>query len=819
MPEVKTTSFGYLLRAHRLRAGLSQEELADRAGLSVRGLRNLERGTRRSPYLRTVRVLATVLGLQDGEYRALLVAAGREHGSSERSPGGAPPALPLPSLIGREQLLEHVVALLVQNRTRLLTLTGVGGVGKTRLALAAALAVQAEYREGVVVVELATVPDHTQVLPLLAHRLGLDAAEQSHYLARLNSHLRDRRMLLVLDNLEHLIEARMDLLRLLEACPETALLVTSRLRLGVRGERELEVEPLALPALDVTPDPATLREVAAVRLFVERAQMQVPAFNLTRENASAVATICRQLDGLPLAIELAAARMRLFTAPQLQARLERRLSLLVGGPRDLPDRQQTMRATLAWSYQLLHAAEQTLFQRLAIFAGSCTVEAIQAICGTEQTGLEADLLLWLEALLNHHLLRRDEVDGMVRLSMLQTVREYAWEQLVATGGDHEVAARHAAYYLALAERRPALGSPEEGAVQVQLEREHDNLRAALAWCLANPQEGPPHAALRLCVALDFFWRARGYVSEGRAWLVKALEQDEAAPPALRARAYVAAGFMGWLQSDLEPATGLVEIGLGLANQAGDLEVCARAHNALAAIVSSRGSFVEARAHCEQALALYRAGGTPAQVAIQLNNLGNILMRTGDVAQAAPFLEECISLSERLGHHRLLAFALGNLGTVTSQLGDLVRAGNLLQRALAIFREQADLQNIATVLWSLGRLAFQRDELATARALLAESASSFDQLGSKEDLILALELLAAVLTAQRQARMAAVLLGAADAGRAATGAQRPGAEQQAYDACYAATVAALEAHTFADAWNTGQLYTLHAAVQAALAASV
>jgi predicted ATPase/Tfp pilus assembly protein PilF len=766
-------------------------------------------------------MLATVLGLRDAELQAFLAAAGRQQGPDGRSNGAVPPALPVPlqPLIGRDQLLAHIVALLVQDRARLLTLTGVGGVGKTRLALAVAQAVLTAYQDGVIVVELAAIHDPAQVLPLLMHRLGLDAPAPAAPLARLISFLHDRRMLLVLDNMEHLIDAAAQLVSVLEGCPDLAVLVTSRLRLGVRGERELAVEPLALPLPDAAPDPAGIKEVAAVRLFIERAQAQTPSFRLTRQNAGAVAAICRRLDGLPLAIELAAARMRLFTAPQLQARLERRLPLLMGGARDLPDRHQTMRTTIAWSYQLLHAAEQALFQRLAIFAGGATVEAVQAVCGTDDSGVEADLVLWLEALLDHHLIGRSEVENAVRLTMLDTVREYAWEQLVAAGNEREIAGRHAAYYLALAERRATPGSPEEMAMHAHLEIEHGNLRAALAWCLANPQAAPPHAALRFTVALDPFWRTRGYVSEGRIWLAQALAQGEAAPAALQARACVAAGFMGWLQGDLESATALALAGLDLARQSGEPEVCARAHNGLGAIENSKGNVAAAREHCEQALAIYRTSGAPAQVASQLNNLGNIIMRTSDVAQAIPPLEECISLSERVGHRRVLAFALGNLGAVTGQLGDSARAQDLLQRALALFKQQEDLQNSATVLWSLGRMAYQQGDLAAARALLTESATSFDQLGSKEDTILALELLAAVFTAQGQARTAALLLGAAAAGRAVTGAQRPDAEQPTYAAGYAATVAALEPHVFAAAWATGQVTSLPNAVQAALAATV
>ena len=962
MAEAQTTSFGHLLRSYRIRAGLSQQQLAERSALSLRGLSDLERGVRRSPYPRTVRVLAEVLDLQEAEYAAFLNASGRGQALAEQpriNDSLAPftPPLPLTSLIGREQILEQLLGLLIgsdppvlnrfdpdltplpsnttgfdppvkrqmpsnvkpgaaftpdltplpanapgkraaasanskQDRTRLLTLTGVGGVGKTRLALAVGMAAQAAYADGAVLVELAPVRDHLQVVPLIVRRLGLDDAGQLSPLARLVSYLRERQLLLILDNMEHLIEAMSDLVPLLESCPDLALLVTSRLRLGVRGELEVAVEPLALPEMtgfaltagfdppgvtgfdppDVTgfagfahtagfdpapvkrqttpgfappdltrpsngkrqtpsnvnpsatpsnahttePDPAAIGEAAAVRLFLERARSQVPAFRLTGQNAGAVVEICRRLDGLPLAIELAAARMRLFTPQQLLARLDRRLQVLVGGAHDLPDRQQTMRATIAWSYQLLNWAEQALFQRLAVFADGCTVEAVQAICGPELAALEPDLLLWLEALLNHHLLRRTEAAGSVRLTMLQTVREYAWEQLIAGGSMQEICARHAVYFLALAEQKKTLGSVELVRWQSQLEVEHDNLRAAVTWCMSAPTQAPPFAALRFADALQNFWIVRGYVSEARAWIAKILEHAGEGPPALRAQVNVAAAYMSWLQGDLESAAAQGLHGLRLAQLSGDQEVCANAHNTLCAVANSKGNLAEAREHGEQALALYRACGSMHRVARLLNNLGNLGMHAGDPARALPLLEESISLSEAIENRHVLALSLANMGAVTSQLGEFSRAATMLHRALAIFKDFEDLQNSAATVCLLGCIAWKQRDLGVARLLLTEAAEIFDRLGNKEDTIVALEYLAAVLTAQGDARTAALLLGAASAGRVATGSQRLAGDQSDFETCHAATIAALDAHSFAGAWAAGQVRTLHSAVQVAVA---
>jgi len=546
----RTATFGALLRQYRLQAGLSQETLAERARLSASAIAALERGRRNAPYPGTLTLLAEALDLAPAERAALVEASRRAPvaGAPPLAPASAPAAVPalviapLPTpptaLIGRERAQAEVVHLLRPGAARLVTLTGPGGVGKSRLALAVADALRDAYPDGVAFVDVAPIRDPTLVPATIARALGLNAATGST-IQPLAERLREERLLLVLDNVEQVVDAAPLLADLVAACPHLALLVTSRTALRVRAEQRFAAPPLTLPTTGQSLE--DVMSSMAVRLFVARARAVRPEFRLDADNAWAVAEICRRVDGLPLAIELAAARVGLLPPPALLQRLTHRLTALAVGARDLPDRQRTLRAAIDWSYDLLPEMERTLFRRLAVFVGGCAHDAVAEIC---THGLTLDPLDGVAALVEQSLLRQEDNAGEPRVGMLETIREYAWERLVGEGEEDATRRAHALYYLALAEAaEPALHDPAAGAWLARLEREHDNLRAALDWAWERDELT---LALRLTGALWWFWHIRGHLGEGRGWLERLLAADAAgsgsAPAAVRAKALVGAGW-------------------------------------------------------------------------------------------------------------------------------------------------------------------------------------------------------------------------------------------------------------------------------------
>jgi predicted ATPase/transcriptional regulator with XRE-family HTH domain len=559
MPDRSTHHFGPLLRRHRLAAGLSQAELAERAGLSVDGIRALEAGRRATPRPYTVRALAGALALAEEDRVQLYAAAQAEPPSPEAlsitdtpAAGGergrfSSPPCPPTRLIGREREVAAITYALRSGQARLVTLTGTGGVGKTRLAIAVAEAITADFPNGVVWVELAEIIGPGQkAIPLvagaIARALGTKEPALQAVAASLAAAIGARKLLLLLDNFEHLLGAAPLLAAVLADCPALVLLVTSRECLHLRGEREVVVQPLAVPEPEeAAGDEATgVHGVAAVRLFVERAVEVRGDFALTAANAPAVATVCRQLDGLPLAIELAVRWVKMLPPEALAERLVPRLLLLAGGGGDRPDRQQTMRDTIAWSYQLLQPDEQRLFRRLGVFAGGFTLEAAEAVGGDDSA---PSTLALVAALVDKSLIRAPPVvaaaETVPRFGMLETIREFALEQL-ATGGEKAATREaHARYCTHLVDtlRRPA--GAQKGPLD-RLQAEHANVRVALEWLDA---EGPVAEFVHLASLLPGFWSRGGHLGEGRTWLERAVAKAAMAAADDRGRVQVGLGLV------------------------------------------------------------------------------------------------------------------------------------------------------------------------------------------------------------------------------------------------------------------------------------
>lgn len=754
----------------------------------------------------------------------------------------------LASFIGREREMAEVKRLL--SATRLLTLIGPGGCGKTRLALHVVADLIDEFPDGVWLAELAAVSDPKRVPQTVASALGVREEPGRALLTTLSESLRAKQLLLVLDNCEHLVPECADMANaLLLVNPKLKILTTSRQTLGTGGETVYSVPSLCVPDLRARPSLEDLTQSEAVRLFVERATLSRPDFRLTNANALAVAQICRSLDGIPLAIELAAARVKVLSMPQIADRLEKRFWLLTGGSRTVLPRQQTLQAMMDWSYDLLVEKERMLLRRLAVFVSGFALETAEGVCvGNGVT--EHEVMDLLTHLVDRSLVMVDQRGAETRYRLLETVRQYSRDRLLESGETPTVRKRHRDWYLALAERtEPMLLGPDEGCLD-RLEIEHDNLRAALEQSLRS---GEVEAGLRLAGALSRFWQVRGYWTEGRQWLETGLDASSGTAPALRAKAMNAAGILALNQGDYERARALSEASLVIQRELEDKRGIGSSLRILGNVMYEQGNYRAAGELHEQSLAYGREVDDKHAVAASLVNLAIVADHEGDYGRAVSLCEESLTLFREVRDTRGTAFALNMLGILASDQGDYVTARSRYEESLVIQRELGDKRGIASSLSNLARVAREQSDYTAARALYEESLALRRELGDKQGIASSLANLGLVAWRQGDYSRATTLFGeslimrraqgnkagiaeclegfarvaqdperaarlfaAAAAVRAVVGAPLPPSDRPDYDRQLNAIRNGLGQEGFAAAWEQGWAMTLEQAIQNALA---
>ncbi len=771
------------------------------------------------------------------------------------------------SFIGREKEMEAVKLLL--GKTRLLTLTGSGGSGKTRLSLQVAADVLENYPDGAWFVELASLADPALVPQTLAQTLAVAEEPGKPLIQTLTAALKTRRLLLVLDNCEHLLDACARLIdTLLRACRSIQILASSREGLGIAGEQTYRIPSLSLPDARQTQTLQTVTQYEAARLFVERACATLPTFTVTNQNAPALASICCRLDGIPLAIELAAARVRSLSVEEINSKLDNRFRLLTGGSRTALPRQQTLRALIDWSYDLLTAQEKTLLRRLSVFAGGWTLAAAEQVgagAGDGEAGDTAgsieewEMLDLLTGLADKSLVLAQTAGESTRYRLLETVRQYARDRLMESGESADVRTRHGACYLALAEEsRQHLAGPEQAHWLNTLEAEHDNLRQALTF-YAEAREEDAQAGekgLRLAAALHRFWWTRGHLHEGRESLCAVLAHPDVQEPGpARAEALNAAGTLAYKQSDYAPARQQSEESLAIRRMLGDKRGIASCLNNLGNVARDQGDYAQARALHEASLSIRRELEDTAGIALSLNNLAALTSDQGDYEQSRVLHEESLSIRRELGDKHNIALTLNNLGILAQEQGDYARAQALQQESLAISqelqdrggiaqcleslgviaqmqadnnlaralheeslsirREMGNKRDIAFSLHNLGILAQEDGECARSYALLTESLTYFRDTGDKNCLVYSFEALASLAVRETRRERGARLWGAASALRDTLGAPLPPVEREKLERETTAARQQMGEAAFARAWAEGRALTMEAAIACAL----
>jgi predicted ATPase/class 3 adenylate cyclase len=724
------------------------------------------------------------------------------------------PLQPTP-LVGREKEVSEVRDLLRGEETRLLTLTGPGGTGKTRVALQAAADLLEEFPDGAFFVSLAALGDPDRFISAVAETLGVKEIGEQPLDETLKDYLSERRLLLVLDNFEQVLGAAPAVTEMLAEASGLKVLATSRAPLGLYGEHEYAVPPLSVPDVRHLPDLKALSQYEAVRLFIERAKSAKVDFEVTDESAPAVAEICVRLDGLPLAIELAAARIKMLPPRAMLKRLGSRLKLLTGGARDLPERQRTLRATIEWSFALLDEGEQLLFGRLAVFSGGRTLEAIEEICDAEGD-LPVDTFDGVSSLVDKSLLRQEEgPNGEPRFVMLETVHEFAREKLQGSGEAESIKRAHAEYFLTLAEEAyTELKGPDQLEWLERLEAEHDNMRAALSWAL---ERKVAELALRLGGALWWFWWMRGYYSEGRRWFQEALAIEGRGSPGSRAMALAGAGALALEQGDYDRAEEACEEGLDLLEH--ETREASEARLWLLGLLGwvawQREELGQAGESFEEGLTLSREMSDTWWLAISLSNLAIVPQSRGDSERATELYEESMDLFRVQGDKQTLAVCLNNLATLVYSQGDLGRAAQLTEEAVALQRELGSRGGVSLGLCNLGWMALLQDNLGKAADLYRESLSLSWETGLNPLVQSALEGFACMAGAGGEADRAAQLWGAAQALHEAKGIPRDIDFFAEADARISAVRSGMGEESWEEAWGKGQTMTLEEAVSYAL----
>jgi predicted ATPase/predicted Ser/Thr protein kinase len=727
-----------------------------------------------------------------------------------------PSNLPVPTtaFVGRDKELAAVQQLLLRPDVRLVTVTGPGGIGKSRLAIEVARDLAGQFASGVYFVPLAAVSDPGLIVLAIAQTLGLRQTGGQAPMDALKEYFHNSSgspTLVLIDNFEHLVEAAPLLAELLALAPGLKVLVTSRAALHVYNEQEFPIPPLALPDPKSIASPSEFSRYSAISLFVQRAAAVKPDFQLTEENAPIVAEICARLDGLPLAIELAAARVKLLSVSAMRSRLASRLQLLTGGARDLPARQQTLRQAIDWSYDLLTEPEQKLFRRLSVFFGGCTLEAVEAVCDTKQD-LGLDILDGMSSMVDKSLVRQmEQPDGEPRFVMLETIREYAFVKMQACGEEPLTRRAHAAYGLVLAEEGAAedQGTNQPGWLD-RFEREHDNFRAALDWLT---ETGHAEWGLRLGAALFRFWEMREHLGEGRDRLGKLLKLPGAsAPSKARIRALFAAGVLTSEQGDFVSSDSLIRESLDIARQLGDIQSSAVALNALAVITRDRGDLPASRALSEESLAVWRDLHDSLAVARALSNLADVVKLQGDFSYAGKLYQECLSISRELGDRAGYAWALNHQGDVAREQGDSSAARALYEQSLATFRQLDDRWGIGRSLDDLGNLAREQQDYHAADSFYRESLGIFWKLEHKRGIARLLESFACSAAAQSDSERSLRLAGAAAALRQSIGAPLVPAERNRLEQSLEAARRALPTATGRNAWLEGWVMPIEKAIE-------
>jgi predicted ATPase len=721
------------------------------------------------------------------------------------------------AFIGREREVAAVKELLLREDVRVVTLTGPGGIGKTRLALQVANEVRERFDGGICFIPLAAVSDASLIPSIIAQGCGIRETGRPVSIQSLKEYLQDSRsnLLLFFDNFEHMLSAAPVVSELITAAQKLRVLVTSRAPLHVYGEFEFPVPTLALPDLQHSTSPSILSQNPTIALFMARAVAIKPNFALTDENARAVATICTRLDGLPLAIELAAARIKLLSPSAMQSRLESSLQLLTGGAKDLPMRQQTLRATMDWSFDLLSPAEQTLFRRLSVFAGGCTLEGVEAVCNTKQD-LDIDVLDGMGSLVNNSLVRQLERSaGEPRFALLDTVREYGLERLASSGEESGIRKAHAAYCLVLAEECAAQATDPANTEWVSLlEVEHNNCRAALDWLTRT---GNAEWGLRLGAALFQFWETREHLTEGRDRLEKLLKLEGAAARSnSRARVLFAAGVLA--QGDRRPAYALFEESLQIARELNDTRGVGIALNAQAINARDDGDISTARSLFEESLAVWRGLNDRAMVARALSNVASVVKSQRNYALARSLHEESREIFEELGDSTCIAWSLNYQGDVAQEQGEISVACELYEQSLKIFRKLGDKWGVAGCLMDLGNLARDEGDEKKSRLHYAESMKLFQELGQKRGVARLLDCLACSAALQSQPERALRLAGSAAAMRRVLGVPLPMAEQTRLEKTLDLAKQSISPAKAAAAWMDGWTMATDKAIQEALSFS-